>query len=208
VSAAANPFAQIVQRTQQFQQSQPIQQPAVNPFQTTSNTIQNVNPFGSQQQPQQTQNIFQTQQTPFFQAPQIQQSPPSFSQNVFSNTPAAANAFTNQIQQPNIFGNNPTAVNPNPNLFPQLNSQAQGFTNMSFTNSNQTQNAQINTSFGGSGFFNSASATFPNSTSGPVSSKPYFSDSNELSEQEMKEYRAEKFEIGRIPYNPPSREMI
>lgn len=197
---------QKIQQDQQQRQQQHHQPQFSQPAPAFQPTFQS--PFQSIAQPQ-------PQPAPTFGAPfqavQTQQPQFGFGQTQPSQ-PAPTNLFSQLVnktavqpaQQPATFGNM------NQNGFQAMNTNSFG---------NQSNGFQMNPapSVGfNAPFFNTApaqplaqssqmNAAF--SVGGGGQSKGHYSNMNELSEQDMKEFNSNQFTIGRVPNNPPPRNL-
>ncbi len=202
-----NRFAMIIN---QKQQQQPPQQPltfesAQPRFQAQQTQPQSLF-FNQPQVPQ-----FQPAPSPFFQQPQSQQPQQQTQQQ---QTNSFQNNFFNQPQQSSPFTNiaQPQQTT-NKFVHPSFGAQAALGTQMSTTepfgqfpaqmNAQATQINQ-NSTRTASGFFSAIPTNGSMATHGNTN---IYSSVNELSSQDVEEYRSNMFVIGRIPHEPPPKEF-
>ncbi len=155
-------------------------QPQVNPF-SSSTTQAGGNLFA---------NIIQKQQ------PQAQ--PMMFSNN--NNNTMQVNNVNNQMFGKPQFGGGQTIPNQTP-IMQQIQQPLQNL----MTNTNKfSQLMQVNT--------NSNMAMMNNNNQMMSQQKQqqslYYSNQMDLNDDDMKEYGADEFSLGRIPFNPPSENLI
>jgi nucleoporin-like protein 2 len=198
-----------------FGKSQPIQ--AQQTFGSSA-----FSPLQSQFQPQQpqqtqpqTQNLFQSQ----FQSPQQPQQP----QSLFQSQPQAqfqqpVNSFQTQPQQPQIPFLGINTQNQNMSQFSHQNNVSMN-TNMSTLNSSINFFSQLTNNQSQTLMNNNAPLSVNNNVNNTqsfqkqqqtslVPDKPYYSRLEELSEEDIRAFKADTFKIGQIPSIPPSREFI
>lgn len=140
---------------------------------------QNLNPFHQQQQ-----NQFP-----------IQQQQTSFSLNSnFPNNNNTSNSFSQLISKPPEIVSPHSSFNLQTSVFQQTN-------NRSLVDNSIFGNNQLSTS--------STNGIFPpkNSLTENANILPFYSNPNELSEQDMNEFNSSSFSLGKIPRNPPPQNL-
>ena len=197
-----NPFMRIVQQKQQENQQQHhFQQQGLANF-----TIRQSPPSPALQSP--IQNISSVQQPNF----SFQQSSPTHQNQTiqmnlnssFPNNNAPVNLFNQLINKPH------QQNEPNNSLLHGLSTQTNFFQqNVPINNQlNMNSNTSHSNVFGNSpfsGFGNSAQAhTQPVN----IETLNYYSNTNELSEQDLKEFSSSQFTMGKIPRNPPPQHLV
>ena len=199
----SNPFMQKLQQDQQQQQRQIQQSQFVQFNQPPAQPATFQSPFQSIAQPQQPKPTFGSP----FQAQQPQQTQFGFAQTI---QPTQSNLFSQlvqktasqPVQQPAF-----TSMNQNGFQMMSTNNSFANIANQSQTNASFGANVQ-NNGFNGS-FFNNAQPQMNQTgafSTGAASVGPY-SNMNELSDQEMKEFNSSQFTIGRVPNNPPPQNL-